>query len=223
VLRRAIWLNLLKLAVCFVALIPALNLILALQQLNPHFIRAYDYRVFSLSIAETGKWSFVFLFIALGATPLQRLTGLRWPGELRRALGLLAFFYVLLHFVAYFVIGQKFNLLYTWEDANFQHSRLPGWAAMVLLIPLALTSTDGMIRRVGAKRWKLVHRLVYVAVALAIWHLYWTEVDRRSDFEYTKQIAEPFAALMLLRLLPLSWLRQQLRRLRPARRPPAPE
>jgi len=64
---------------------------LKLEQLDAHFVRNYNYRVFTLGIAQTGAWAFIFLFCALACTPVQRLTGFRWPGELRRILGLFAF------------------------------------------------------------------------------------------------------------------------------------
>lgn len=197
--KRADLVKALVLLLCFV---PAVNLVVLLQRLNEHFIRAYDFRVFSLAIGETGAWAFIFLFIALSCTPIQRLTGLRWAGELRRTLGLVAFFWCLLHLTAYLLIGQKLNFAYAWIDAVNQRSRLPGWAAVILLLPLAVTSTDGMVRRIGGKRWKLLHRLVYPATALAIWHLAWTDSEYSRDDHRAKNVLIPFVILMALRLVP---------------------
>ena len=82
----------------------------------------------------------------------------------------------------------------------------------LLLVPLVFTSTDGMIRRLGAKRWKQLHRLVYWASALAIAHLAWTEVDNHTNFQRTKKALVCFVILMALRWVPLGWLRKKLRR-----------
>jgi DMSO/TMAO reductase YedYZ heme-binding membrane subunit len=219
--KRDLRLNLVKIAVCGSCTVPAVNLCLVLERIDRHFIRAYDYRVLSLGIAETGAWAFIFLFVALSCTPLQRLTGFRWPGELRRTLGLVAFCYSLLHFLVYIVVGQKLRWDYAYLDALSQKSRIPGWLALLLLVPLAVTSTDGMIRRIGAKGWKNLHRLVYLATALAIVHLAWTEHDNQnSDYHGTKRFVLPFLILMALRFVPLSALRKKLRKLVPTRSSP---
>lgn len=191
-------------------LAPALDLVRVLGRMDPHFIRNYNYRVFALAISASGAWAFIFLFLTLACTPIQRITGWRVAGELRRALGLFAFFYSFLHLLMYFVIGQKLSLEDCWTDATFQHSRIAGWAALILLAPLAITSTDGMVRRIGAKRWKLMHRLVYVAVALAVGHVAWTDFEYLADYHRTKNALIPFAILMLLRVLPLSAWRRRL-------------
>jgi sulfoxide reductase heme-binding subunit YedZ len=99
----------------------------------------------------------------------------------------------------------------------FQHSRIPGWAALFLLVPLALTSTDSLVRRVGAKRWKLMHRLVYVAGALTALHVVWRDVEYQAGYHRTQKALLPFVILMLLRVLPLSSWRQKLRAAIPAR------
>ncbi len=219
--KRDVVLNLVKIALCGLCAVPAVDLWLVLERMDRHFIRAYNYRVLSLGIAETGAWAFIFLFVALSCTPVQRLTGFRWPGELRRTLGLVAFCYSLLHFLVYIVVGQKLRWDYAYLDALSQKSRIPGWIALLLLVPLAITSTDGMIRRVGAKRWKNLHRLVYLATALAILHLAWTEHDNQvSDYHGTKSFLVPFLILMALRFVPLSALRKKLRRLIPTRSSP---
>ena len=206
--------NLVKVGLCGLCAVPAVDLWLVLEHMDRHSIRAYDYRFLSLGVAETGAWAFIFLFIALSCTPVQHLTGFRWPGELRRTLGLVAFFYSLLHFLVYIVIGQKLRWDYAFLDALSQKSRIPGWLALLLLLPLAVTSTDGMIRRLGAKRWKNLHRLVYLATALAILHLAWTEHDNQTyDYHRTKNVLVPFVILMALRFVPLSSLRKKLQKL----------
>jgi sulfoxide reductase heme-binding subunit YedZ len=192
---------LIKAVVALLGVWPAVRLWIVLDRINPHFARVYDVRTFSIAIAETGAWAFVFILLTLACTPLRRLTGWQWVGELRRTLGLLAFFHVVTHFLAYFVVGQKLHFEYLLPDAFTQYSRLPGWLSLILLIPLAVTSTDGMARRMGGKRWKALHRLVYVATALAIVHLYWTEVDKGRDHHLTRNVAVPFAILMAARLI----------------------
>jgi sulfoxide reductase heme-binding subunit YedZ len=189
---------------------PALDMMYVLERMDRHFIRNYNDRVSALAIAASGVWAFIFLCIALSCTPIQRMTGWRVAGELRRTLGLFAFFYAFLHLFAYFVIGQKLNLKDCWTDAIFQRSRFAGWAALILLVPLAVTSTDGMVRRVGAKRWKWMHRLVYLALALAVAHVAWTDFEDQTGYHRTKNALIPFLILMSLRALPLSSWRQKL-------------
>lgn len=200
VIKRA---SLLRAAVCILSVLPALDLWRVVRGMNPEWIQAYDYPVFALSISASGAWAFIFLFLALACGPVQRITKLRWPGELRRTLGLFAFFYALLHLAVYMVVGQKLRFDYAWMDAFLMKSRLPGWGAVILLIPLAITSTDGMVRRLGGKGWKRLHLLVFVATALAIWHLAWTEADRNSeDYSATRKAVVTFAILLVARLVP---------------------
>ncbi len=190
-----------KVVVSILCTFPAIDLIRVLYQHNPHFLRDYDFPAFSLSINVSGGWAFVFLFLALACTPVQRLTRWPWVVAVRRPLGLAAFGYCLLHFMAYFAIGQKFNVGFVIEDGWQQRSRIPGWLSLLLLVPLALTSTDGMARRLGGKRWKWLHRLVYPATALAILHVYMVESDHISEFHVTRNTLVPFVILMLVRLI----------------------
>ena len=103
----------------------------------------------------TGYWTLVFLMVTLSASPLKQLTGWSWLIRLRRMLGLFAFFYAFLHFSTYLVLDQFFD----WDSIIKDIVKRPyitvGFPAFMLLIPLAVTSTDGMIRRLGGKRWKL--------------------------------------------------------------------
>lgn len=201
--KRALIFSLLKWGLCAWCAAPAIDLWLVLRRMNPHFIRAYDYRVLSLAIAATGAWAFIFLFLTLGCTPVRRLTGWRWPSKIRRILGLYAFFYCLLHLLVYLVIGQKLRWDYAYLDALSEQSRLWGWFSLLLLVPLALTSTDGMVRRLGGKRWQRLHRLVYLATALAIVHLALTDRDNFvTDYHRTQYALWPFLALMALRFVP---------------------
>jgi DMSO/TMAO reductase YedYZ heme-binding membrane subunit len=198
VLKRVGWL---KAVVCVLSLLPALDLWRVLRQMNPFWRTAYDFRVFSLGISVTGAWAFIFLYLTLAVTPVQRLTGLAWLGELRRALGLFAFFYSLLHLAMYMVVGQKLRFDYAWQDAFLEKSRIPGWIALFLLLPLALTSSDFMVRWLGGKGWKRLHWLVFPAVILAIVHLAWTQSDKQTGFDGTRNAIVAFLVLVLLRLV----------------------
>jgi len=180
---------------------PAIDLVRVLYVYNPHFVRDYDFRAFSLAVNVSGGWAFVFLFLALACTPVQRLTRSAWVAAVRRPLGLAAFGYCVLHFLAYFVVGQKLNWEYVMYDSWHTVSRIPGWISLLLLVPLALTSTDGIARWLGGKRWKWLHRLVYPSAALAILHVYMVESDHYSDYKVTRNTLVPFVVLMLARLI----------------------
>jgi sulfoxide reductase heme-binding subunit YedZ len=123
-------------------------------------------------IHRFGIWGLNFLMITLAVTPLRQLTGKAWLLRFRRMLGLFAFFYVLMHFLTYAGLDQRFNLPLILEDIAERPYITIGFSALVLLIPLAVTSTNGMMRRLR-QRWKKLHRLVYVIVVLGVWHFYW--------------------------------------------------
>lgn len=190
-----------KVLVSILSTFPAIDLVRVLYRHNPNFIRDYDFPAFALAINVSGRWAFVFLFLALTCTPVQRMARSAWVAAVRRPLGLAAFGYCVLHFLAYFVIGQKLNWGYVVWDSTHVVSRMPGWLSFLLLVPLALTSTDGMTRRLGGKRWKLLHRLVYPAAALAILHAYLVEDDHTQGYGTTKITAIVFGVLMLARLV----------------------
>ena len=121
---------------------------------------------------ELGRWGLKFLFLTLAVTPLRRWTGWNWILRFRRMLGLFAFFYVLLHFLTYAVLDQGLDVALVIEDVIKRPYITLGMAGLLLLIPLAVTSTRGMMRRMG-KRWVKLHRLVYVIAILGVWHFYW--------------------------------------------------
>lgn len=142
-----------------------------------------------------GLWSLRFLVITLAITPLKDLLGKPWPLAFRRMLGLYAFFYALLHFLVWLLIDRE--LYFTGQNA------LPGiledivkrpfitigFTAFVFLVPLAITSTNGWIRRLGAKRWQKLHRLIYVIAVLGAWHFYWlVKSDVREPLIYATLI-----------------------------------
>ncbi|MEN8175372.1 MAG: protein-methionine-sulfoxide reductase heme-binding subunit MsrQ [Pseudomonadota bacterium] len=121
---------------------------------------------------RTGDWTLRLLLVTLAITPLRRLSGWTWPLRLRRMLGLFAFFYALCHFSIYFWLDQQLVWPDIVEDVIERPYITVGFTAFLLLIPLAVTSTRGMMRRLG-KRWKQLHQLVYVAAALGILHFLW--------------------------------------------------
>jgi sulfoxide reductase heme-binding subunit YedZ len=121
---------------------------------------------------ELGVWGLRFLLLSLAITPLRRWTGLNWLIRFRRMLGLFAFFYVVLHFLVYAVLDQGLDFGAIIEDIIKRPYITLGMTALLLLMPLAATSTLAMMRRLG-KNWQKLHRLVYVIGVLAVWHFYW--------------------------------------------------
>jgi methionine sulfoxide reductase heme-binding subunit len=180
---------------------PAIDLVRALYQYNKNFVRDHDFKAFMFAIRMSGYWAFAFLFLALACTPVQRWAKSAWIPAVRRPLGLAAFGYCLLHLWAYVVVGQKMQLEFVIYDSWHQVSRIPGWLSLLLLVPLAVTSTDGMAKRLGGKRWKLLHRLVYPSAALAVYHAYLVEADHYTDYPVTKTTLIIFVGLMLGRLI----------------------
>jgi sulfoxide reductase heme-binding subunit YedZ len=136
-----------------------------------------------------GKTALNFLMLTLLVTPVRQLAG--WPHvvRIRRMLGLFAFFYVLLHFTIYLVLDQELNLASVIEDIAKRPYITVGFTALVILIPLAVTSTNRMMRRLG-RRWQALHRLVYVAAILGVWHYYWqVKRDVREPLIYAAILA----------------------------------
>jgi len=140
-------------------------------------------------IHRFGIWGLNFLLITLAVTPLRQLTGKAWLLQFRRMLGLFAFFYVLMHFLTYAGLDQRFNLPLILEDIAERPYITIGFTALVLLMPLAVTSTNGMMRRLG-RRWKKLHRLVYPIVILGVWHFYWqVKLDTIEPLVYASLLA----------------------------------
>lgn len=133
----------------------------------------------------TGDWVLRFLLITLAVTPLRRLTG--WNGLLRyrRMLGLFAFFYACVHFLSWAWLDQYFVLTDIVQDVAKRPFITVGFASFLMLIPLALTSTNAMIRRLGAKRWQQLHRLVYLIGIGGVVHFLWlVKSDIREPLVY---------------------------------------
>ena len=120
-----------------------------------------------------GTWTLVFLLFTLSITPLRKLSGWSWLIKLRRMAGLFAFFYATLHFITYIWLDQFFDLSAIYKDVIKRPFITIGFAAFVLLIPLALTSTNAMMKRMGGKNWQLLHRLVYAIALFGVLHYWW--------------------------------------------------
>ena len=137
-----------------------------------------------------GDWTFRLLLASLATTPLRLLTGWGWPALLRRLLGLFAFFYAGLHFTTWILVDHFFNWGQMAEDIVKRPYITVGMLALTLLVPLAVTSTAGMIKRLGARNWKRLHRLVYVVGVLAALHFLWlAKVGRTDQYVYAAMVA----------------------------------
>lgn len=150
---------------------------------------------------RTGLTALIALLTALSVTPLRRLTGWNILQKIRRPVGLFAFFHASVHFSVYLALDQFFAWGYIVEDIVERPYILAGFAAFLCLLPLAVTSTRGWVRRLGRK-WRTLHRLVYAAGVFAVVHYLWvTKADDRGPF-----IAAALLTLLLLMRLP--WLRR---------------
>jgi sulfoxide reductase heme-binding subunit YedZ len=139
-----------------------------------------------------GWWTLALLLVTLSVTPLRRLLDMPWLLRLRRMLGLYAFFYASLHFLTWLVIDQFFDWQAIVKDIIKRPYITVGFSAFVFLLPLAATSTNAMVRRLGAARWQLLHRLVYVIATLGVVHFWWLV---KSD------IREPVVFAIVLTIL----------------------
>jgi len=155
-------------------------------------------------IHRNGLWGLRFLLITLAITPLRRLTGYLWLVRLRRMFGLFAFFYVVTHFLCYAVIDQRLALGAIVEDVLERPYITLGMVGLVLLVPLAATSTNAMMRKLGS-RWQSLHRLVYVVAILGVWHFWW---QVKQDIREPRLYAAILAVLLGYRL----WHRHLSRR-----------
>jgi sulfoxide reductase heme-binding subunit YedZ len=152
----------------------------------------------------TGDWTLRFLIITLAITPLRKILNLPELIRFRRMLGLFAFFYVCLHFLTYIGPDQSFDLAGMWKDVEKRRYITVGFLGFLLLIPLAITSTKGWIRRLGGRRWQTLHRAIYLAAICGVIHYYWlVKSDVRKPIFYGVLVA----ALLLWRLA--DWLRKR--------------
>lgn len=149
---------------------------------------------------STGDWTLYFLCITLAVTPLRRFTNWNWLIKLRRMLGLFAFFYACLHFTTFLWFDHFFDVAEMLKDVVKRPFITVGFIAFVLLIPLALTSTNGMIRRLGGKRWQWLHRSLYAIAMLGILHFWWMRAGKHN-FEKPILFGTIVAALLLVRVV----------------------
>jgi len=148
---------------------------------------------------SSGDWTLYFICITLAVTPLRRLTTWNWLIKLRRMLGLFAFFYAALHFTTFFWFDHFFDVAEMLKDVYKRPFITVGFIAFVLLIPLAATSTNGMIKRLGGKRWQWLHRTVYLTAMLGILHFWWMRAGKHN-FEKPILFGAIVGVLLLLRV-----------------------
>lgn len=148
-------------------------------------------------IWTTGLWALRFLLLTLAITPLRKLTGWAELARLRRMLGLFAFSYALLHFTCYLWLVNDFSLDAVLRNVVKHPFVLAGMTALTLMLPLAVTSTNGMIKRLGAARWQRLHKLVYVVAAVAVFHYWWGKLAKNNT-------ADPKIYALMLAVL-LGW------------------
>lgn len=153
---------------------------------------------------ELGLTALVLLVATLACTPAKRLLGWTWQMRVRRQLGLFAFFYASLHFLTYLVLDQFFD----WDAIIADIAERPfitvGFAALVLMVPIAITSTNGWVRRLGYRRWLRIHQLVYLVGALVALHFIWrVKIDVSQPLTYAAMVAALLAVRMIF------WLRKR--------------
>jgi sulfoxide reductase heme-binding subunit YedZ len=153
-----------------------------------------------------GFWTLTLLTASLAATPAHDLLGLSWPVRLRRMLGLFAFSYATLHLCWYVGVDRFFDLEVLARDVAKRKFMAVGFAAWLLLVPLAVTSTDAWVRRLGFARWKRLHRLVYVAALLGAVHFVWRV---KADLRRPAIFLVVLGALLAARLVPRATLRRR--------------
>jgi methionine sulfoxide reductase heme-binding subunit len=154
----------------------------------------------------TGDWTLRFLLITLAVTPLRKLTRQYWLISFRRMFGLFAFFYGTLHLMTYVWLDKFFDVHEMLHDIAKRRFITAGMTAFALMIPLALTSTKWAIRKLGGKRWQMLHRLIYASAAAGVIHYIWlVKADLRKPLEYGAELA----ALLLYRVTVWGWSRMK--------------
>lgn len=148
---------------------------------------------------STGDWTLYMLCLTLAVTPVRRLLQWPWLIRLRRMLGLFCFFYAVLHFTTFLWFDHFFDLGEMWRDVLRRPFIAVGFTAFVLLIPLAATSSNAMVRRLGGKRWQWLHRLIYLIAPLGILHFWWMKAGK-NDFAEPLLLGGIVVILLGLRL-----------------------
>lgn len=153
----------------------------------------------AVALNRLGLLALILLWCSLAATPLKIVFGVTWPIRIRQLLGLLAFFYASLHFLLYAVVDQGLDFVAIVEDVIERRFITVGFLALLLLIPLAVTSPAAMLKRMGAASWKRLHRLAYVVAVLATIHFAWRV---KKDFSQPIAYGVVLAVLLAVRFLP---------------------
>ncbi|WP_409482608.1 sulfite oxidase heme-binding subunit YedZ [Noviherbaspirillum sp. ST 5-3] len=148
---------------------------------------------------NTGDWTLYFLCLTLAVTPLRRLSKWHWLIKLRRMLGLFVFFYAVLHFTTFLWFDHFFDVDEMLRDVAKRPFITVGFTAFLLLIPLAVTSTNAMVRRLGGKRWQWLHRAVYLIASLGILHFWWMKAGKH-DFAQPILYGSIVGLLLLMRV-----------------------
>jgi sulfoxide reductase heme-binding subunit YedZ len=162
----------------------------------------------------TGDWTIRLIVATLAVTPLRKLLGLPDLIRFRRMIGLFAFFYGCLHFTTYVWLDKFFDMHEILKDVAKRPYITAGFTAFVLMIPLAVTSTAGWIRRLGGKRWQRLHKLIYISGIAGVVHYYWLV---KSDIRLPALYGALVGILLLYRIA--AWLRSRLVRQQPHKRP----
>ncbi|WP_087049249.1 protein-methionine-sulfoxide reductase heme-binding subunit MsrQ [Caballeronia ptereochthonis] len=152
---------------------------------------------------STGLWTLVYLCITLAITPVRRMTGITALARFRRMIGLYAFFFAVLHFTTYIWFDKWFDVAEMLKDIGKRPFITVGFAAFMLLIPLAVTSPRAMARKLG-RRWQTLHRTIYLIASLAILHFWWMKAGKH-DFELPKIYGAIVIALLGWRVI--AWLK----------------
>jgi sulfoxide reductase heme-binding subunit YedZ len=150
------------------------------------------------AIHTTGMLTLIFLFLTLCVTPLRKIFGWNWLSHFRRMLGLYAFFYGCAHLLTYLVFDRSLDLLSAVKDTFARRFIFFGMASLLMMLPLAITSTNAMIKRLGAAKWKRLHQLVYPAAIAAVVHYY---LLVKADVRLPIAFAMVLAVLLGYRLL----------------------
>ncbi|MFZ6773189.1 sulfite oxidase heme-binding subunit YedZ [Undibacterium sp. SXout7W] len=183
----------LKLACFILALLPLIRLVAAV------FLDKLGANPVEFITRNTGDWTLYLLCMTLAITPLRKLLHWPWLIRFRRMTGLFTFFYAILHFTTFLWFDHFFDWQEMWLDVLKRPFITVGFTAFVLLIPLALTSTNRMIRLLGGKFWQRLHRLVYIVAVLGVLHYTWMKAGKH-DFSQPVLFGLIVALLLMLRL-----------------------
>ena len=152
----------------------------------------------NFAILTCGMMALIFLLLTLAVTPVRKLAGWNWLLSLRRMLGLYAFFYASLHFLLFFSLDRSFSIASTAAEMVKRKYLIVGSIGLLLMVPLAITSTNGMIKRLGGKRWRALHRLAYVAAIAGVVHFY---MQVKADTRLPLALAALLAVLLGYRVI----------------------